>query len=76
MFGRISIPVDDEIVLVVPAAAILQVGQLDLVEVVQDGMKTRRTVQLGRLSDDGYEVLAGLRAGEKVVLHTAREDQQ
>lgn len=73
MFGRISIPLDDEEVLVVPTAAVLQVGQLDLVEVIQDSRASRRMVQLGRVSPQGYEVLSGLREGEKVVLRKASE---
>lgn len=68
MFGRIFIPLDDEEVVVVPAAAVERVGQLDLVRVVEDEGPRRRSVQLGRKLDQGYEVLAGLKPGEKVVL--------
>ncbi len=68
MFGRIFIPLEDEEVVVVPAAAVFKVGQLDMVDVVVDGMVRRRSVQLGRKLDQDYEVLAGLTAGEKVVL--------
>jgi RND family efflux transporter MFP subunit len=73
MFGRISIPLDEEEVLVVPAAAVLHVGQLHLVEVIQNGKLRRRNVQLGRELDGNYEVLAGLEAGERVVLQQAFE---
>jgi RND family efflux transporter MFP subunit len=76
MFGRISIPLAEEEVLVVPASAIVRVGQLELVEVVQEGTVSRRTVQLGRPIGDGYEVLAGLRAGDKVVVHQHGEDRR
>jgi membrane fusion protein (multidrug efflux system) len=68
MFGRLFIPLDEEEVLVVPAAAVHQVGQLDLVDVVVNQQVQRRLVQLGQRQDGNYEVLAGLRAGEKVVL--------
>jgi RND family efflux transporter MFP subunit len=68
MFGRIFIPLEDEEVLVVPAAAVRRVGQLEEVDVVEDGRLDRRAVQLGRAFDDGREVLAGLEAGERVVL--------
>jgi membrane fusion protein (multidrug efflux system) len=68
MFGRIFIPLDDEQVAIVPAAAVLRVGQLDLVEVVGDDGVRRRVVQLGRRLEQGYEVLAGLRPGERVVV--------
>lgn len=68
MFGRIFIPLEDEEVVVVPAAAVFKVGQLDMVDVVVDGTVRRRSVRLGRHLDQDYEVLAGLIAGEKVVL--------
>ncbi len=68
MFGRIFVPLDDEELLVVPAAAVTRVGQLDMVEVVEDGAIERRFVQLGRSIDQGREVLSGLKPGERVVL--------
>jgi RND family efflux transporter MFP subunit len=68
MFGRIFIPVEDEEVLVVPEPAVRRVGQLDEVDVVEDGHDRRRLVQLGRALDEGREVLAGLAAGERVAL--------
>ena len=68
MFGRILIPLEDEDLLVVPAAAVRRVGQLDEVDVVADAVLSRRAVQLGRTLDEGLEVLSGLKEGEKVVL--------
>jgi len=74
MFGRIEIPLEDEELLVVPAAAILQVGQLDLVDLVVDGRLQRRSVRLGRPLDGRTEVLAGLKEGDRVALPaSARE---
>lgn len=73
MFGRISIPLEDEPVLIVPAAAIVRVGQLELADVIQHGVVQRRAVRVGRQGDAGYEVLTGLRAGDQVVLHSAGE---
>ncbi|MEX2093547.1 MAG: efflux RND transporter periplasmic adaptor subunit [Pirellulales bacterium] len=78
MFGRILVPLSDEHVLVVPRAAISRVGQLSLVDVVEGDEVRRRSVQLGRELPEGYEVLAGLREGEKVVLQptgSAGEDR-
>ena len=73
MFGRIYIPLDDEEVVVVPAAAVVHVGQLDMVRVWQDGRLERRSIQLGRRFDEDYEVLSGLKPGEKVVLEKGKE---
>jgi RND family efflux transporter MFP subunit len=76
MFGRISIPLDDEEVVVVPAAAVRQVGQLTLVDVADERGAQRRSVRLGRRLDAGYEVLAGLKPGERVVLESSGQDEQ
>jgi RND family efflux transporter MFP subunit len=76
MFGRLLIPLDDEQVLVIPRAAVRQVGQLQLVEVAEQGKLSRRSVQLGREFDDDVEVLAGLKAGESVALPAGADIQK
>jgi RND family efflux transporter MFP subunit len=67
MFGRILIPLDMETILVIPRTAVKQVGQLELVGVVEDGRTRRRAIKLGRTFDEDVEVLSGLREGERVV---------
>jgi RND family efflux transporter MFP subunit len=67
MFGRILIPLDEEKVLVIPRAAVREVGQLNLVEVVENNEPTRRAIRIGRAFGDDVEVLSGLREGEEVV---------
>jgi RND family efflux transporter MFP subunit len=73
MFGRIFIPLEDEQVVVVPAAAVVHVGQLAMVRVLEEGRLQRRLIQIGRKLDDDVEVLAGLRPGEKVVVEPRKE---
>jgi RND family efflux transporter MFP subunit len=68
MFGRIFIPLEDEDVLIIPSDAVRKVGQLDEVDVVENGVVSRRAIQLGRSLEEGREVLAGLKAGERVVI--------
>lgn len=68
MFGRIFIPLDEEELTVVPAEAVFRVGQLTMVDVIEEGRLRRRSVQLGRQVDGAYEVLSGLQAGDKVAL--------
>lgn len=68
MFGRLQIPLDDEDVLLVPEDAIRRIGQLTMVETVQDDRVARRQVRPGRRIDGDVEILAGLKAGELVVL--------
>lgn len=69
MFGRLFIPLDDEEVVIVPVSAVKRVGQLTLVEVLSGGKQQRRSIQIGRRLEQGYEVLSGLKPGEVVVLN-------
>jgi RND family efflux transporter MFP subunit len=71
MFGRIYIPLDEEEVLVVPRRAVRKVGQLELVDVVANGIASRRSIRTGRTLDDDIEVLSGLRADEQVAVTAA-----
>jgi RND family efflux transporter MFP subunit len=52
----------------VPAAALRKDGDQDVVFVVKDRRAQRRTVKLGGPSGDSRQVLAGLSAGETVVV--------
>jgi RND family efflux transporter MFP subunit len=77
MFGRIQIPLQEEQVLVIPRRAVRNVGQLELVDVVENGAVSRRAVRTGRRalgeSKNEVEVLSGLREGERVLLHAEPE---
>ena len=79
MFGRILIPLEEEQILVIPRQAVRKVGQLELVQVVENGKEIQRAIRAGRnLGDvkdmdglelrDQVEILSGLRQGEQVVL--------
>jgi RND family efflux transporter MFP subunit len=68
MFGRILLPLEDEQLTVVPSTAVRRVGQLTLVDVVEDGKLLRRSVQLGRTIDENVEVLSGLMPGERIAM--------
>ena len=74
MFGRILIPLQEERVLVIPRQAVREVGQLELVEVVENGQPSRRAIRTGRTFDKDVEVLSGLREGEEVLLPVASDD--
>jgi RND family efflux transporter MFP subunit len=71
MFGRLHIPAGSRRHLCLATDAIQEVGQLRFVEVLMpDETLERRLIKTGRLGMPGrVEVLSGLRAGEKVVLH-------
>jgi len=68
MFGRLLIPMKEEDVLVIPASAVIRVGQLAMVDITDHGRVQRRTIQLGRSIGDQFEILSGLGPGEAVVL--------
>ncbi len=81
MFGRILIPLGEESVLAIPREAVQDVGQLTLVEVLENGRPSRRAIRVGRTFGDEpdvpaelrgcVEVLSGLREGEQVLLPEA-----
>ena len=68
MYGRILIPLEVETVLVIPRQAVRNVGQLELVRVVNGGQTTCQAIRTGRAFGDDVEVLSGLREGEQVLL--------
>jgi len=69
LYGRLAIPCGKYHALVVPAAAVREVGQLELVTVLDtDGYPHRRFVTLGRRHEGLVEVLTGLQEGEEVAL--------
>jgi len=68
MFGRLSIFLGQRDATVIPQGAVLRVGQLEMVHVVQGGVWHRRAVRLGRRIGQDVEVLSGLRPGEVVAV--------
>jgi RND family efflux transporter MFP subunit len=66
-FGRAWFPLGARTVVAVPAAAVVERGQLQSVFVVEDGWARTRLVTTGQRRGDLLEVLSGLTAGERVV---------
>jgi RND family efflux transporter MFP subunit len=75
MFGRLTIPLDEEEILVIPQAAVRMVGQLNVVDVVDGTTLQRRVIQPGRTLNGRMEVLSGLREGEQIALIEASGDE-
>jgi RND family efflux transporter MFP subunit len=67
MFGRASFPQGQRQVLMLPAGAAIEQGQVQSVMVAQDGYARGRLVTLGQRTGDRVEVLSGLAAGEAVI---------
>jgi multidrug efflux pump subunit AcrA (membrane-fusion protein) len=68
MFGRAAFPAGYEKRLMMPAAALVERGQLQSVFVIEDGIAQRRLVTAGNREKDRVQLLTGLRAGERVVI--------
>jgi RND family efflux transporter MFP subunit len=67
MFGRAFFPLGSRKVVVVPATAIVERGQLQSVFVMEEGTARTRLVTTGQRAKDSMEVLSGLNAGEMIV---------
>jgi len=66
MFGKLKVPVKELEVVVVPAAAVRSVGQLEMVTVQEGDHWRSRFVKTGRTIDGKVEVLSGLDGGETI----------
>jgi membrane fusion protein, multidrug efflux system len=67
MFGRVEFPAGSRKVIGIPAAAVIERGQLRSVFVAENGAAHNRLITVGRRSGDAVEVLSGLSAGEQVI---------
>ncbi|MBI5266670.1 MAG: HlyD family efflux transporter periplasmic adaptor subunit, partial [candidate division Zixibacteria bacterium] len=68
-FGRLLLSVGSEESLLIPEQSLVRRGQLELVYVASpDSCARLRLVRTGRRFGSKYEILAGLKAGEKVVV--------
>lgn len=72
MFARVIIPMAEEGLLLIPAAAVIVQGQLTGVFVVDaDQIARFRLIRTGRTFGDSVEVIAGLKAGIRYVVSPA-----
>jgi RND family efflux transporter MFP subunit len=72
-FGRAEIAIGESAALFVPASAVLQRGQMEMVFVVADGAARLRLVKTGRPVAQDIELLSGVSAGEQVVVGPASD---
>ncbi len=70
-FVRIAVPVRDYEALIIPSAALVTRGQLQMVFVNEKNIAKLRLVRTGREHTDGIEILAGLDGIETLVVEGA-----
>jgi RND family efflux transporter MFP subunit len=68
MFARLLLDLGQREHLLLPIAAVRHIGQLPMVEVLEDGRARTRHVRLGQRIGGCVEVLSGLEPGERVLL--------
>jgi len=66
-FGRVAVPVGETSALRVPASAVLQRGEMELVFVVANRHAQLRIVKTGQRVGDEVELVSGVDAGELVI---------
>ncbi|MBX7208970.1 MAG: efflux RND transporter periplasmic adaptor subunit [Verrucomicrobiaceae bacterium] len=67
-FGRVSVPVAEVKLLLVPQSAVLKRGQMEIVFVAKNGKAALRLVKTGKSLEGRVEVLSGLEEGEQVIV--------
>ncbi|MEO6994928.1 MAG: efflux RND transporter periplasmic adaptor subunit [Lacunisphaera sp.] len=67
-FARLQVDDGTTDALLIPKSAVTRFGQMERVFVVAQGRAVLRLVKTGRVADGPIEILAGLNAGEQVVL--------
>jgi len=70
-FGRVAVPTGQVSALHVPAAAVIQRGQLEFLFVVSDNHAQLRIVKTGARVGHEVEIVSGLDSGETVVISGA-----
>ena len=70
-FGRVAMPVGETSALRVPASAVVQRGQMEMVFVVSNGKAHLRLVKTGKHIGDEVELVSGVDAGETIVTENA-----
>jgi RND family efflux transporter MFP subunit len=70
-FGRVAVPVGKTSALRVPASAVLQRGEMELIFVVVNGHAQLRIVKTGKRVGNEVELVSGVDAGEQVITEGA-----
>jgi membrane fusion protein, multidrug efflux system len=72
-FARLLVPVGETATMRIPASAVVQRGQMEIVFAVENQHARLHLVKTGRQLDDETEILAGLDSGDTVVVDNASQ---
>ena len=72
-FARLLVPAGENTSMRVPASAVLQRGQMEILFVVENQRARLHLVKTGRRVDDETEILSGLDSGDLVVVHNPQQ---
>jgi RND family efflux transporter MFP subunit len=67
MYARIRIPSGEAEQLLIPVAYVKQMGQLDIVWVLENNMAIRRFIRIGQKNGENVLIISGLSEGEQLV---------
>ena len=68
LYGKVAIPEGVRNMILVPARAVVEKGQLTGVYAVnREGIVSYRLVKKGKVSDGKTEILSGLKAGDRII---------
>ncbi|MDD2557708.1 MAG: efflux RND transporter periplasmic adaptor subunit [Desulfuromonas sp.] len=76
MYGKLKIPLQEVDLVLIPKAAITEIGQLELVMVKTPAGWKRQYIKTGKTYADKVEVLSGLFGGETLQLKESGDDRQ
>ena len=62
--------------LLVPAASVVTFAGIDRVFTVSDGKASEKRIKIGRRSDEGVEILEGIKAGDQVDPQSRQHDRR
>ena len=75
MFGRLLIPIEEKEIIVVPKDAVLNIGQMEVVTILENNRWKKIFVKTGKEIDNHrLEILSGLDGGEQLALKR-KEDE-
>ncbi|MEI6217882.1 MAG: efflux RND transporter periplasmic adaptor subunit [bacterium] len=73
-FGRLWVADDNRTTIMIPSSAVYAVGQIELVQVVREQRAIRRAIRTGPKHGSSIEILAGLDAGDVVLVNPVQEN--